>query len=620
MNSTFECMKDHFKLPIFYNEKKKELKEEIVTDLELVSTIDPSGVPIFHHAFSPKSVFAEKNIEQMKDYYTTDVEFLQDGQKFLSTYASNKEPVTENNYVDMLEVWKEVKDDNGFKQKYYYIDFSFCEFLNKSDQFLQFMSLYNLASPILSFLVPVFILIIPFFIVKMKGLALTLNEYVEVLKVLAANHAVGRIFTHFHKVPTDQKIYIAISAIFYFISIYQNIVTCYKFNENMRNIHKHFDVVKGYLTKTIDKMDNHLEYSETLKTYDKFNESIKKNRDVLSEYNKKISKITAYGFSMRKINEIGYILKCFYELYDDTAYNNAFLFSFGFNGYVDNLEALIEKINKKQVNFTTFTTFEKGGAKSDDTFEKGGAKSDDTFEKCDAKSDDTFEKGGTTKENPKKNPKNILKNSYYAALINNDPVRNDINLDKNNVITGPNASGKTTILKSTLINVIFSQQFGCGFYESANLTPYKYIHSYLNIPDTSGRDSLFQAEARRCKEIIEIIQENPNESHLCSFDELYSGTNPDEAVISSLAFMEYLVKFKNVNCLLTTHFIKVCKKLKKNKKIVNYCMETIKEGEDFNYTYRMQLGISEVRGGIKVLTDMNYPKEIIENTQKMKTL
>jgi DNA mismatch repair ATPase MutS len=99
------------------------------------------------------------------------------------------------------------------------------------------------------------------------------------------------------------------------------------------------------------------------------------------------------------------------------------------------------------------------------------------------------------------------------------------------------------------------------------------------------------------------------------FDELYSGTNPDEAVMSANAFMEYLVKFKNVKCILTTHFIAVCKKLNKHPRIENYHMETKESGDTFNYTYLLKKGISEVRGGIKVLHDMQYPKEIIENSK-----
>ena len=76
------------------------------------------------------------------------------------------------------------------------------------------------------------------------------------------------------------------------------------------------------------------------------------------------------------------------------------------------------------------------------------------------------------------------------------------------IITGPNAAGKTTLLKTTTINIILSQQWGCGFYRKCSISPYSHIHCYLNIPDTSGRDSLFQAEARRCKEILDAIVES----------------------------------------------------------------------------------------------------------------
>ena len=115
---------------------------------------------------------------------------------------------------------------------------------------------------------------------------------------------------------------------------------------------------------------------------------------------------------------------------------------------------------------------------------------------------------------------------------------------------------------------------------------------------------------------MDIIGKNTTDRHFCVFDELYSGTNPEEATVSALAFMEYLVKHKNVKCILTTHFIKVCKKLKKNKKIENFHMETKQENGDFSYTYLLKKGISEVRGGFKVLCDMNYPEEICKELYK----
>ena len=195
------------------------------------------------------------------------------------------------------------------------------------------------------------------------------------------------------------------------------------------------------------------------------------------------------------------------------------------------------------------------------------------------------------------------------------------------MITGPNAAGKTTILKSSLINVITSQQFGCGCYSSAVIKPYSRIHCYLNIPDTIGRDSLLQAEARRCKEIIdEINSTKDEETHLCIFDEIYSGTNPEEAISSANAVMNYLANKPNVTTILTTHYIDLCKKLEANENIINCCMKIklLKETKissskeentrkDFEYTYLLIKGISEVKGGIKVLIDMKYPEEILAN-------
>ena len=44
-----ENINDHFKLPIFYNEHKVALKQNIVDDLELIKTIDMSCIPVYHH-------------------------------------------------------------------------------------------------------------------------------------------------------------------------------------------------------------------------------------------------------------------------------------------------------------------------------------------------------------------------------------------------------------------------------------------------------------------------------------------------------------------------------------------------------------------------------------------
>ena len=75
---------------------------------------------------------------------------------------------------------------------------------------------------------------------------------------------------------------------------------------------------------------------------------------------------------------------------------------------------------------------------------------------------------------------------------------------------------------------------------------------------------------------------------------------------------------KKVYCLLTTHFIKVCKNLKKNPNIINKYMVTEKNNDRIKYIYTLKDGISNVKGGIDILTEMNYPKEIIHNTKNNK--
>jgi len=323
-------------------------------------------------------------------------------------------------------------------------------------------------------------------------------------------------------------------------------------------------------------MDQYINITSSFKTYNDFNKTILEHKNILTQFKEKLDKITPFRFSLVKMMEIGHVLQCFYELYDNKIYNNSFLYSFGFHGYINNLSGLMNNIEKK--NLTSCKFIKRNESKS-------------------------------------KTTKSTFQKQYYPSLIGKKHVKNDCQLTKNMIITGPNASGKTTLLKTTLINSILSQQFGYGCYQKAFIIPYDFLHCYLNIPDTSGRDSLFQAEARRCKEIIDCIHTYKNKTHLCIFDELYSGTNPEEAVISANAFMEYLITYENVSCMLTTHYIELCKKLEKNKQIKNFNMQTNYVNDQLKYTYVLQDGISEIKGGLKVLKDMNYPTEILNKTE-----
>ncbi len=117
---------------------------------------------------------------------------------------------------------------------------------------------------------------------------------------------------------------------------------------------------------------------------------------------------------------------------------------------------------------------------------------------------------------------------------------------------------------------------------------------------------------------MDTIDEDENERHFCVFDELYSGTNPYEAISSAVSFLEYVNKYKKVKFIITTHYLDICNKLEDNNDMRN-CNMKINSNEDggFDYTYKLVDGVSDIKGGVKVLKDLEYPEGIVSNTQKL---
>jgi hypothetical protein len=278
-------------MPIYYNDKKVELKNNIIADLELIDTFDASCNTIYSFCFNNDNDISEKITEQMAKYYTTDINFLKDNQKLIKEYVSLETTYTNisANYKKIIDIWNEIKIDYGFREKYYYIDWEMIEFLNKSELFLQFMSIYNLFSPLLSLIAPIIILIIPFVILKLKGLQISVGEYIDVLKIIAQSNALGKLFTsNLSEKSIQENIYIFVSAAFYIFSIYQNIMVCIRFNENMKVIHDHFREIEIYLNSTLNSMNNYLKYTENLTSHEQFNTNLKNKMVILENIKNKI--------------------------------------------------------------------------------------------------------------------------------------------------------------------------------------------------------------------------------------------------------------------------------------------------------------------------------------------
>lgn len=595
-----------FKLPLQYLDKNfiHPLSPIVSQDLELVTS---TNTPMYDILLKPSHPFAHNIIEKWSSHFTSHIPFLKDSQNVLIDHSKYKEKMSNNTYVvdynNISNIWKTIKEDPYFLEHYSYMEFDFLKYLNHSSSFLQSLAFIHLISPLTTFLIPILVLIIPFFILKIQGIPINLNKYSEVLMDIAKHHFIGKTMTSLQKLSFTSISYIFITVFFYFLQIYQNFISLIRFYRNICQIKKQLYDLKQYVQYSINCMTHYIDINKNRCYYYEFCKDIYKNSLILKDLNDMLENIHNKDFGLLNINDMGYMLKCYYSLYDNQEYDEALRFSFSFEGYIDNLNGLHENIEKNIVHNATF------------------------FSKDDVDTQTLSTPPLLQNEKEEKNSKKSIKNSfnikkqYYPpaslSLPQEEHIKNDCKLDKNMIITGVNASGKTTFLKTTTINIIFTQQFGFGFYESFKITPYTHIHSYLNIPDTSGRDSLFQAESRRCKEIIDIIGNNKNDlenRHFCIFDELYSGTNPIEATKSAYAFLLYLSGFKNVDFILTTHYTSICKKITEKHKMRNYKMN-VKRDEDGKllYTYKIKEGICRIKGAFEILKSMNYPEEILKN-------
>jgi hypothetical protein len=612
--NTKEQYQDCFKLPIEYLDGSciQLLNNNIINDLELVKTkpaltsdsetsivntsvIDASNEAyeeaynLYYHVFNPKNRFEKNIINRWSKYYTNNVEFLLETQLLLKNYSTFKKvEFSEDKITSSCDViynkCEKIIYDQGFINNYQYIDIPLLNKYNNNSLCLQALSIYNLSSPVFSLLIPILFLLLPFFIIKLQGHNITFRLYFEHLKKVFSNHIIGQLFSSFSNTNFTNKLYLLFSFGFYIFQMYLNFTSCIKYFTSFKFIHETLFDLKQYIVGSLNKYNNFLKYSKDLITYKYFNDAINENISIFTSYLAELNKITPYALSFNKLVELGQLMKCFYCLNKNVNIINSLYFSFGFNGYLKNLETLQTFIDSKVISYCSYdnskpTSFEKAYFANLNTIDKESCSKICAKEKCET------------------SECKIIKNSYA--------------LDKNIIITGPNASGKTTLLKSTLFNIILSQQIGCGFYSGASVKIYDYIHCYINIPDTGGRDSLYQAEARQCKNILETIENNPTKNHFCVFDELYSGTNPDEAINSAYGYLNYLNKFNNIDYVLTTHYIKLCKKL--NKQNNNFYMKVNTNATDFEYTYKIKKGISKVKGAMKVLKDLNYPENIITN-------
>lgn len=208
-------------------------------------------------------------------------------------------------------------------------------------------------------------------------------------------------------------------------------------------------------------------------------------------------------------------------------------------------------------------------------------------------------------------------------LIKSNQVGNPVNLSKNIIITGVNAGGKTTFVKSITLNIILGQTFGIINALKGNIHLYDAITTFMRVVDITGEMSYFETETNYCNNMINIAQqlEKENKRGLFLMDEPMHSTPPIEGVSVAYSVAKFLGNMKGIILIITTHFHNLIELEHEYKsKFINLSVNAKYNEKTSNYefNYKINRGGSKQIIAIELLEKHKFNKDIIKSAIEMK--
>lgn len=193
------------------------------------------------------------------------------------------------------------------------------------------------------------------------------------------------------------------------------------------------------------------------------------------------------------------------------------------------------------------------------------------------------------------------KNLYHLLVTTPVAYNLELNQQQNFLfLTGANMAGKSTFIKAVGVSVYLAH-VGMGVpAESFELSLFDGLLSNIQVEDNISRgESYFFNEVQRIKKTITKINDGRN--WLILIDELFKGTNVQDAMKCSTSVIEGLRKMKNTLFILSTHLYEIGEELKQYPNIKFNYFETKTEGGQLIFSYQLKEGISNDRLGYLIL-------------------
>ena len=209
----------------------------------------------------------------------------------------------------------------------------------------------------------------------------------------------------------------------------------------------------------------------------------------------------------------------------------------------------------------------------------------------------------------------FLKAEGLYHLLLQEPVPYDLvmNPDQNFLfLTGANMAGKSTLIKSVGSSV-FLAHLGMGVpAKKMELTLFDGLLTNINVVDNIAKgESYFYNEVQRIKNTIQKI--NNGKKWLVLIDELFKGTNVQDAMKCSLTVIKGLIKIKNSLFILSTHLYEISEELKTIPNISFKYFETTVAEDQLTFSYQLKEGVSNDRIGYVILTR----EKVVEMLEKL---